>query len=96
MSKVPAVRPVTDADLVRFIAEKQYSQPGELVFDPFGGLMTVVYCAIKLGRHGLGIELNARYFADGAAYCAAAERVQQIPTLFDMTGDEVVERGVRR
>jgi hypothetical protein len=63
----------------------QFSMPGELVFDPFGGLMTVPYCAIKKRRRGLGIELNPTYFADGAAYCAAASRDIAMPTLFDLT-----------
>ncbi len=62
---------------------EQYSMPGELVLDPFGGLMTVPYCAIKLKRRGYGIELNPAYFLDGAAYCAAAEREMSMPTLFD-------------
>jgi hypothetical protein len=61
----------------------QFSQPGETVFDPFGGLMTVPYCAIKKGRRGLAVELSPRYFADGAVYCAAAEREKATPTLFD-------------
>jgi hypothetical protein len=62
---------------------EQYSMPGETVLDPFGGLMTVPYCAVKLGRRGIGIELNNRYFLDGAAYCAAAESEASMPTLFD-------------
>jgi hypothetical protein len=62
----------------------QFSEPGELVMDPFGGLMTVPYCALKLGRRGLGIELNPRYFADGAAYCAGAAQQVGMPTLFDV------------
>jgi hypothetical protein len=61
----------------------QFSQPGETVFDPFGGLLTVPYCAIKKGRRGLAVELSPRYFADGAVYCAAAEREKATPTLFD-------------
>lgn len=70
-------------DIVDRLIE-QHSMPGELVLDPFGGLMTVPYCAVKLGRRGLGIELNKQYFLDGAAYCAAAERDQSMPGLFDL------------
>lgn len=62
----------------------QFSQKGETVLDPFGGLMTVPYCAIKLGRTGLGFELNPRYFADGLAYCEAAAQAAGIPTLFSL------------
>jgi DNA modification methylase len=71
-------------DLVnRLVA--QMTNPDDLVLDPFSGLATVPYCALKLGRRGLGIELNARYHADGIAYCAAAERDASMPTLFDLT-----------
>jgi DNA modification methylase len=62
----------------------QWSMPGELVFDPFAGLGTVPYCAMKLKRRGLGVELNPRYFADAVNYCRAAEREVGTPTLFDL------------
>jgi DNA modification methylase len=62
----------------------QYSMPGETVYDPFAGLATVPYCAVKLGRRGLGVELNPDYWRDGAAYVEAAERKASIPTLFDL------------
>jgi len=67
---------------------EQYSMAGETVMDPFGGLMTVPYCAIKLKRKGLGIELNPAYYLDGAAYCAAAERDMSMPSLFDTLPDQ--------
>lgn len=62
---------------------EQYTMPDETAYDPFGGLMTVPYCAIKLGRRGIGCELSPTYFTDGAAYCAAAAREQSMPGLFD-------------
>ena len=61
----------------------QWTNPGELVLDPFGGLMTVPYRAIKLGRKGYGIELSPRYFTDGATFCHAAAREAGMPSLFD-------------
>lgn len=42
-------------DIVERIINR-YSNPGEVVFDPFGGLMTVPMTAIKMGRYGYGIE----------------------------------------
>jgi len=60
-----------------------YSNKGEVVLDPFAGLFTVPMVAIKLGRIGHGIELNAAYFAAGVKYCEEAERKAQMPTLFD-------------
>lgn len=65
----------------------QWSMPGETVLDPFGGLMTVPYRAVKLGRKGYGIELSRRYFLDGATYCEMAEREMATPDLFGSLED---------
>ncbi|MBN9401242.1 MAG: DNA methylase N-4, partial [Burkholderiales bacterium] len=62
----------------------QWTMKGEEVYDPFGGLMTVPYRAILLGRKGRAAELNPAYFLDGATYCRAAEREMSMPTLFDL------------
>lgn len=73
---------------------EQFSMPGETVLDPFGGLMTVPYRAIFKRRKGIGIELSARYFLDGAAYCAAADQEMSMPSLFDLgMGTERKEEG---
>jgi hypothetical protein len=70
----------------------QLSMPGDVVFDPFAGLMTVPYCALKLGRLGWGVELNTRYWHDGVRYCQETEKQQAIPTLFDLTAFEQESR----
>jgi DNA methylase len=62
---------------------EQFSMKGETVFDPFGGLMTVPYRAILLGRKSIAVELAHSYFIDGAAYCKAAEQQMSMPSLFD-------------
>ena len=69
-------------DVVDRLIER-YSNPGELVLDPFGGLMTVPYCALLKGRKGYGIELSSEYWADGVGYCRAAEQKVLSPTLFE-------------
>jgi hypothetical protein len=66
----------------------QFSMPGEKVFDPFGGLQTIPYCAIKLGRRGIAVELNAGYWKDGVRYCKMAEANQMVPSLFDLVNAE--------
>lgn len=74
------------------IAERiinRYSNEDDVVFDPFGGLMTVPMTAVKMKRKGYGIELNADYFRDGAGYMQAAEDEIEMPTLFDfIEGDK--------
>lgn len=64
----------------------RYSNPGEIVFDPFGGLMTVPYMAVKMGRDGCANELNADYFRDGLGYLREADAERDVPTLFDAVG----------
>lgn len=65
-----------------------YSNEGDLVFDPFGGLGTVPYCAIKLRRHAYAVELNKEYFAAAVKYLRAIEQEMLSPTLFDLLSDE--------
>ena len=64
----------------------RYSNPGNLVLDPFGGLGTVALQAIKAGRRGYTIELNNGYFRDAVGYLKAEEEKQEMPTLFDTIG----------
>ncbi|MBQ2964133.1 MAG: DNA methylase N-4 [Clostridia bacterium] len=79
-------------DIVERIINR-YSNKGDTVFDPFAGLFTVPYMAIKLGRKGYGCELNPDYFRDGLGYLQAAEDEQLAPTLFDIVDTELENRG---
>ena len=69
-------------DIVERIINR-YSNEGDLVLDPFGGLMTVPMTAVKMHRCGYGIELNPEYFRDGVGYLQEAENEIDTPTLFD-------------
>jgi len=66
----------------------RFSNPGELVYDPFGGLMTVPLRAVRLGRRGLGVELNPSYFDDGVTILREADHARQSLTLFDLLAAE--------
>lgn len=39
-----------------------WSNPGDVVFTPFGGIGSEVYIAAEMGRNGLGTELKPSYF----------------------------------
>lgn len=69
-------------DVVDRLIER-YTNPGDTVLDPFGGLMTVPLEAVKKGRRGVGIELNADYYRDGCFYLKQEEDNQATPSLFD-------------
>lgn len=63
----------------------RYSNEGDLVLDPFGGLGTVALEAIKAGRRGYTIELNNDYFRDAVGYLRDYEDTScQTMSLFDL------------
>ncbi|MBQ6321693.1 MAG: DNA methylase N-4, partial [Lachnospiraceae bacterium] len=66
----------------------RYSNPGETVYDPFGGIMTVPYMAVKMGREGMATELNPDYFRDGLGYLREADAERDVPTLFDFLRED--------
>jgi DNA modification methylase len=68
----------------------RFSSPGDIVFDPFGGLGTVALEAVKLGRRGLTVELNPAYHDDAVRYLKAHDEKVDIPTLFDLQGARAV------
>lgn len=70
----------------------QHSQPGEIVFDPFGGVGTVPYRALKLHRRARSVELSPLYFADACANVAAMAEKLAVPDLFAVTGLERSEQ----
>ena len=63
---------------------ERYSNPGDLVYDPFMGIGTVAVRALHLGRRGRGVELHPGYFADAVRYCQTEEAKVNTPSLFDL------------
>ena len=50
-----------------------YSNPGETVLTPFGGVGSEVYSPVSMGRKAIGIELKESYFNQGIENLKAAE-----------------------
>ena len=71
----------------------RYTNPGEVVYDPFMGIGSVGYQAIKQGRRALGTELNLEYWKDSVGYMEIAERDATAPTLFDLVDMGVAQIG---
>jgi hypothetical protein len=59
-----------------------YSNPGDLVLDPFNGIGSTGFEALKARRRYLGIELHTKYAAQAARFLAEAEAGSA--TLFDV------------
>lgn len=70
-------------DIVERVINR-FSNPGDIVLDPFAGLFTVPNVAVKMGRYGLGFELNHESFKDGVAYLKGVESQVGAPTLFEV------------
>ena len=70
-------------DLVDRLIE-MYSNPGDLILDPFGGLGTTGVRAIKKGRKAYLCELNDVYAKCAAMYLRETEQKAEVPTLFDV------------
>jgi site-specific DNA-methyltransferase (adenine-specific) len=58
---------------------RDYSRPGDTVYDPFAGHATTGVAALQLGRHFVGDEIDADAHAAGLA---RLQRVVAQPSLF--------------
>jgi DNA modification methylase len=61
----------------------RFTNKGDLVDDPFGGLFSTAYTALELGRKAVSVELNPDYYDDGLFYLKSIEYKINVPTLFD-------------
>lgn len=64
----------------------RYCAAGEVVYDPFAGIGSVPYQALKMGRRAVGTELNEEYWRFAVGFCEAVEAEMDVPTLFDLDG----------
>lgn len=49
-----------------------WTNPGDIVFDPFAGIGSTLYTAIKMDRRAIGFELKESYYRQASANCEAA------------------------
>jgi DNA modification methylase len=69
-----------------------YSNPGEIIFDPFTGIGSTGHEAIKFGRRFYGTELKPEYHATAIKNLdrAVRQRDEAANNLFSMFGDDVI------
>lgn len=61
-----------------------YSNPGDRVLEPFMGVGSVVYSAVRMGRFAVGIELKGSYFRQSIKNLETVkQQTENEPTLFD-------------
>ena len=54
-----------------------WSAPGDIVLDPFGGIGSTPYCAVRGGRKGIAVELKPSYFRQMVLNVKSAEKAQK-------------------
>lgn len=62
---------------------KLYSNPGEMVLTPFGGIGSEAYMAVKLGRNATLIELKHEYYKMAVMNLKKSESLRQM-NMFDI------------
>jgi DNA modification methylase len=62
-----------------------YSNPGELVFDPFCGVGSTPHVALKMGRRGLGCELKRSYWEQSKVNLSEVSRSLKQRSLFEVS-----------
>lgn len=50
-----------------------WSNPGDVVFSPFAGIGSELYCAVEMGRKAIGAELKASYYKQAIANLRSAK-----------------------
>lgn len=60
-----------------------WSNPGELVLSPFGGIGSEGWVSLMRGRRFVGCELKPSYWKQAVANLQAMEARMDLPTLFD-------------
>jgi DNA modification methylase len=61
--------------LQRLILE--YSNPGNVVFSPYGGIGSEGYVALKLNRKAILAELKSSYWRQGVKYVREIEQAER-------------------
>lgn len=61
-----------------------WSNPGDVVFSPFAGIGSELYCALEMGRKALGAELKDSYFSQAIVNLREVEARKGTVTLLDV------------
>ena len=82
--------PITLGTIERCI--KLYSNPGETVLSPFGGIGSEGYMAVKLGRKAITCELKPEYFEVLVQNLRNAEAIGKQVDLFTWAEQQAVAK----
>ena len=68
-------------------AVQLWTNPGDIVGSPFGGIGSEPYVALEQGRRAVACELKPAYFAQMAENCAQICAKKEEPSLFELVED---------
>lgn len=63
-----------------------WSNPGDIVYSPFAGIGSELYCAVEMNRRAIGVELKPSYFKQAVANLHFAVEQKKKGTLFELMG----------
>lgn len=63
---------------------KLYSNPGDMVLDPFMGIGSTAVVALELGRHAVGFELKESYYEQALKHVRLAREARSHPPTTDL------------
>ena len=70
---------------------KLWSNPGEVIFSPFGGIGSEAYTAVREGRKGVSIELKSSYWKTSVKNLQNIERETSVTDLFSWAEQQASE-----
>ena len=62
-----------------------WTKPGDIVLDPFAGIGSSLYVALRMNRRGLGVELKESYYKQAVSNCESALTE---PKIKDLDGEK--------
>lgn len=62
-----------------------WTNPGDIVLDPFAGIGSSLYVALRMNRRGLGVELKENYYKQAVSNCESALTE---PKIKDLDGEK--------
>jgi site-specific DNA-methyltransferase (adenine-specific) len=74
-------------DLLSMVVQAS-SKPGDVIWEPFGGLFTTCLAARKLGRRAFGGEIDPAYFHFGVERIKREVSQQQLPLSSDVLSEQ--------
>lgn len=65
-----------------------WTNPNDIVLDPFAGIGSTNYVALRMNRRTVGVELKESYYKQAVANCSGAIQMEMLTDLYDEIDEE--------